>query len=194
MKKFLGLSLLLLLVLAVLTGCGGDKATTDEATTDEQVTEETVATEETTTETDVVTTASTVNENEGFINAISASGTWIIVTLNDLTLDQELVVEGEFYDKGDSANELYRKIAPYTQDEEHNVIDRFTITAPKMTIKSPNTKFQGGTFVGDIYVEANGFVIQDATVEGNVYFASEEYQTSFDMSNQGTVTGVTQVQ
>lgn len=141
---------------------------------------------------DVVTTASIVNKQDAFIKAISEKGTWIIATLGDLKFTQELVVAGEFHDKGDAKNALYRKIAPYTQDDKHNIIDRFTITAPKMTIKSTNAKIQGGTFVGDVYVEANGFTIQDAKVQGNVYFAKEEYQKSFKL-DKGTVTGVTQV-
>lgn len=190
MKKLLSLSLLFLVVIVVLTGCGSKQSTaTEEPVVEETAVEETVAEE-----TDVVTTASIVSEPEAFVNAISENGTWIIATLNDLTFDTELVVQGEFRDKGDANNDLYRKIAPYTQDEERNIIDRFTITAPKLTVKSPNTKIQGGTFVGDVYVEANGFTVQDATIEGNVYFASEEYKASFDMSNKGVVTGVTEVQ
>jgi hypothetical protein len=62
-----------------------------------------------------------------------------------------------------------------------------------MTIKSPNTKLQGGKFVGDVYVEANGFILTDAEVDGNVYFANEEYKASADLSNEATVTGVTEV-
>ncbi|WP_157756243.1 hypothetical protein [Paenibacillus crassostreae] len=50
-----------------------------------------------------------------------------------------------------------------------------------MTVKSENAKIQGGTFVGDVYVE------------GNVYFASEEYKSTFDVSNEDVVTGVTEV-
>ncbi len=178
MKKYLCLSLMILLSLVVLVGCGGNQSTTSD---------------ESNAQADVVTTASTVNDEAGFKKAIGKDGTWIIVTLNDLTFDEELVVEGEFRDKDIATNDLYRKLAPYTQDASHKVQDRYTITAPKLTIKSPNTKLQGGTFIGDIYVQANGFIIQDAKVEGNVYFANEEYKSSFDMSNAGVVTGVTEV-
>ncbi|MHA7963992.1 hypothetical protein ACX93W_07595 [Paenibacillus sp. CAU 1782] len=138
---------------------------------------------------DATTSASVVDNNEAFLKAISKDGTWIAATLNDLTFDQELVVEGEFTNK----DAIARKIALYTQDADHNITASFKLTAPKLVIKSENTRLQGGTFVGDVYVEANGFVVTKATVEGNVYFANDEYKASFDSSNEGTVTGVTEV-
>ena len=179
MKKFLSLTLVLLLSLVVLTGCGGNQQATNEDQGQE--------------ETDVVTTASLVKEEQAFQDAISKDGTWIIATLNDLSFDKELVVEGTFHDKGNSDNKVYRKLAPYTQDDNYNVTERFTISAPKMTIKSPNTKFQAGTFAGDIYVQANGFTLEDATVEGNLYFANEEYKSSAKITSNSEVTGSTEV-
>ncbi|TDX52116.1 hypothetical protein [Orenia marismortui] len=178
MKKYLSLSLIFLLSIVVLTGCAGNKSVTTN--------------QETKAETDLVTTASIVSDEDAFIKAISKDGNWIVATLNDLTFDQEIVVEGEFHNKGKSSNDLYRKLAPYAQDEDHNITERYTITAPKMIIKSPNTRFQGGIFVGDIYVQANGFNVNKATVKGNIYFAKAEYKESFEVSN-GKVTGVTKV-
>lgn len=171
MKKFLILGVLCLSLLVVFMGQAGNKATAA----------------------DVVTTASLVNNEAAFIKAISEKGTWIIATLKDLKFDKELVVQGEFRDKGDASKALYRKIAPYTQDAKRKIVDRYTITAPKLTIMSPNTKFQGGIFIGDIYVQANGFTLEDAKVQGNIYFAKEEYKASFNMSNKGVVTGVVKV-
>jgi hypothetical protein len=62
-----------------------------------------------------------------------------------------------------------------------------------MVIKSPNTRFQSGVCVGDIIVEADGFTLYDATVEGNIYFASEEYQESAEITEDSEVTGSTEV-
>lgn len=142
---------------------------------------------------EVVTTASIVNEEAAFLNAISKDGTWIIATLNDLTIDKELVLEGEFYNKDDKEKGLYRKLGLYAQDADKNVTARYSLTAPKLTIKSENAKIQSGTFVGDVYVEANGFTLSDAKVEGNVYFASEEFKASFVSEKESTVTGATEV-
>ena len=143
---------------------------------------------------DTVTSASIVDEEAAFKDAISTEGTWIIATLNDLNFEETLTVEGEFYDKGNSENDLYRKIAPYAQDDDFNVTDRYTISAPELIIKSPNTRFQAGTFEGDIIVEANGFTLDDASVEGNIYYASEEYQNSAEITEDSEVTGEIELQ
>ncbi len=142
---------------------------------------------------DIISAASITGDEAAFAKTLGEEGTWIIAALNDLTYNQELVIAGEFHNKGDESRDLYRKLAPYAQDEDHNVTERYTITAPQFVVKSPNTKFQGGIFVGNVLVGANGFTVDDATVEGNVYFASEEYKESFVVEDGGKVTGVTQV-
>ncbi|WP_339319629.1 hypothetical protein [Paenibacillus sp. FSL R10-2734] len=139
--------------------------------------------------TDAVTSASVVDNEEAFKKAISADGTWIAATLKDLTFTEDLVLDGQFTNKDEPA----RKIALYTQDAEHNITNSYKLTAPKITIKSKNARIQGGTFVGDVYVEAEGFSLVNATVEGNVYFSDAKYQSTFDTSDQGKVTGVTEV-
>ena len=140
-------------------------------------------------EVDVVTTASIKTDAAGLKKAMSEDGAWIIITLNDIVSEEELVLEGTFYNKDDETRNIYRKIAPYTQDDDHNVLERFKITAPKLTVKSPNTRLQAGTFVGDIYVEANGFNLRDAKVDGNVYYTAAEYKGS-SLVKQEDVTGV----
>jgi len=116
---------------------------------------------------------------------MSADGTWIIIVQQDLTVDQELVLEGEFSEDG----ELDRKLALYEQDEDRNVTARYTLTAPSITVRSPNTRFQSGTFVGDVYVEAENFTLRDFTVDGNVYFENEAAKTSFNFENGSEITG-----
>jgi len=172
-KKKVIFILIVLLSLFGLAACSGDS---------EQAAEEEQAA-------DTVTTASIVSEEAAFSEAISSDGSWIIAVLNDLTFEEAITVEGEFYNGGDSENDLYRKIAAYAQDDERNITDRYTITAPEMIIKSPNTRFQAGTFVGDIIVEANGFSLYDGTVEGNIYYAAEEYQDSAEITEDSEVTG-----
>jgi hypothetical protein len=115
-------------VVGTLTACGGgnDEATVEEATdTTQETTETEERVEETednaTTEgeageetTDVNTTALIVNEADTFVEAVSENGSWIIATLSDINIDQDVVVAGEFHDKNDNTKDLYRKIAPYT--------------------------------------------------------------------------------
>ncbi|MBD8071433.1 polymer-forming cytoskeletal protein [Bacillus sp. PS06] len=170
------------LLIGLLAACGQDEP----ATSDKKESTETQ------TGSDVVTTASLVNEASAFVNAVSENGTWIIATLGDLTVDEEVVVAGEFRDKDKADGDIYRKIGLYTQDDDHNITASFTLTVPKLTVKSENLNIQGGTVKGDVYVEANGFKVHEtATVDGNVYFANDEFKASATID--GNVTGATEV-
>ncbi len=195
MRKIASVAAVFVLVLTV--GCGNSNNTNTPVATETPTTTDNTGNANGTTNntgntdntTDAVTSASVVDNEEAFKKAISPEGTWIAATLKDLTFTEDLVVDGQFTNKDEPA----RKIALYTQDAEHNITNSFTLTAPKITIKSENARIQGGTFVGDVYVEANGFSVVNATIEGNVYFAKDEYQSTFDSSDQGKVTGVTEV-
>ncbi len=146
---------------------------------------------------DVVTTASIVNDNAAFEKAISNSGTWIIATLNVLTFSNAVVLDGVFKNGEKDANGqdiIQRKIALYTQDANRNVTARFTLTAPKMTINSPEASIQHGTFAGDLYVSEKNFQLVDAIVDGSVYFTNEEAQYTFKMDADSSVTGSQELQ
>jgi hypothetical protein len=146
--------------------------------------------------TDVVTTASIVNTPEAFVKAISNTGTWIIAILNDMTINQDLVVEGEFKNgkKDDAGNDLIqRKLAFYSQDANRNITARYTLTAPKMTFRSPQGSIQHGTFKGDLYVDVDNFQLIDATVDGNVIFTKQSYKDTFKMDATSKVTGTQSV-
>merc|ERR1711879_917997 len=142
---------------------------------------------------DTVTTASIVNSNNAFKAAISSEGTWIITTLKDLSFNEPLVLDGLFYNgkQDDNGNDVVqRKIGLYTQDDDHNVTARFSLTAPKLTIQSPNARIQSGTFNGDVFVSESNFQLKDATVNGNVYFTTQEAKDTFTMDDKSIVTGV----
>ncbi|WHH60844.1 hypothetical protein [Petroclostridium sp. X23] len=146
---------------------------------------------------DVTTTASIVDEEAAFEKAISNNGTWLIATIKDLTFDKELVLDGEFKNgkkDADGKDIIQRKIALYTQDDQRNVTGRFTLTAPKLTINSPEARIQSGTFKGDLYVSAPNFQLVDATVDGNVYFTTEEAQSTFKMDDKSKITGKQELQ
>lgn len=171
MKKLLLLAISIILVLGI-TACGQPETPNGDIEQNENGA-------------DVVTTASIVNNEAAFLSAAGEDGTWIIATLKDLEIDEEIFLEGEFTNR----DVVARKIALYTQDDDRNVVDRFTLTAPKLTVRSENTTLQGGTFIGDIYVEATGFQVVDATVDGNIYFENEEAEETATIP-EGTVTGV----
>jgi hypothetical protein len=106
-----------------------------------------------------------------------------------MTFDKPLVLDGDVYNTKNPPV-VQRKIGPYTQDDAHVVTARFTITAPKLTIKSTNARIQAGTFKGDLYVSAKNFQLVNAKVEGNVYFTTQEAKDTFKMDDKSSVTGV----
>jgi peptidoglycan hydrolase-like protein with peptidoglycan-binding domain len=137
---------------------------------------------------DVVTTASLVDNAADFEKSIGKDGPWIISTLKDLTSTKNLVLEGDILNKKVPAV-LQRKIALYTQDDAYNVTARFILTAPKLTILSPNARIQGGTFKGDVYVSVANFQLVDAVVDGNVYFTTQEAKDTFKFDAKSLVKG-----
>lgn len=145
---------------------------------------------------DGVTTASVVDNAAAFEKAISTNGTWIIAIVKDISTDKELVLEGEYKNgkKDENGKDIIqRKIALYTQDENKNVTARFTLTAPKLTINSPQASIQHGTFKGDLYVSTKDFQLVDAKVDGNIYFTNDEAKTGFKMDDKSSVTGKQEV-
>lgn len=134
---------------------------------------------------DAMTTASIVTSPDAFAAALGENGTWIAAALNDITIKGDLIVEGAFM-KDDKP---YRKLALYTQDDEHKVIDSFTLKADKLIVRSEHTRIQNSTFVGDVIVEAKDFELKSSKVDGNVYFASEELKATFIIDDASSVTG-----
>jgi hypothetical protein len=182
MKKFLSIIAVVTLSLSILSGCAQKATTTPTPAA---------------TKTDTVTSASIVNNSAAFEKAISKNGTWIIAILKDVTTDKDLVLDGEFNNKKkDTKGKLIiqRKIALYAQDAKHVVTARYTLTAPKITINSPNASIEHGIFKGDIYVENNTFQLKDNKVIGNIYFKDAAAKAGFKMDKTSSVTGKQEIQ
>jgi|GEM_PF-812779 len=143
--------------------------------------------EEAAADADSVTTASMVSDGDALVRALKSDGTWMVALLDDVSVEGDIVVEGEFPGKP------YRKIALYTQDENRKVIDRFTLTADKLIVRSTHTRIQGGAFVGDVMVDAMDFELVDAKVVGNVYFKTDAQMKSFVKDESSEVTGAVEV-
>lgn len=172
MKKWIKL-LAVPLTVALLVACNNDGDGSDDAAEDDNGTDATTA-----------ATQVEVTDAESLSSAVSDEGAWIIIFQDDLETDEELTLTGGFEHNDEPA----RKLALYTQDDDRNILEQFTLTAPSITIQNENARIQGGTFAGDVYVEADGFSIPDGTIDGNLIFASEEYQDSADLTG-GEVTG-----
>jgi len=143
---------------------------------------------------DTVSTASVLNNATDVANAMGTKGQWIIATGKDLTTDKDLILEGAYYNgKKDAVTGvglIQRKIALYTQDEKRVVTARFNLTAPKLTVTSPNARIQSGTFKGDVYVSAKNFELIDAKVDGNVYFTTQAAKDTFKPDAKSSITGL----
>jgi hypothetical protein len=180
--------LILIIVLLLAAGCTNKQAPNNTKAPNNTTTPN----QSTGTKPDATTTASIVDNNTAFKNAISKNGTWIIATLKDLTFTEDLVLDGTFKNgkKDTAGNEIIqRKIALYAQDKDRNVTARYNLTAPKLTINSPNARIQSGTFKGDLYVSAENFELVDAKVDGNIYFTNDKAKSSFKMDAKSSVTG-----
>ncbi|MBZ9686698.1 hypothetical protein G9F72_010215 [Clostridium estertheticum] len=138
-------------------------------------------------------TVSMASTASSFEKAISSKGTWIIAITKNLTIDKDLVVDGEYKsgNKDASGKDLIeRKIDLYGQDEDKN---RFILTAPKLTINSPQTSIEYGTFKGDLYISSINFQLIDAKVDGNVYFTTNQAKSTFKMDAKSKVAGKQQL-
>ena len=145
-------------------------------------------------ETDAVTSASLKESSvpSDVVNGLSSSGYWIFAILSDVTLNDELIVSGEFYNKGDPTTRLYRKFSLYSQDENHNVTANYTLTVPQITVLSPAFRIQNGSVKGNIYVDAEGFELVNCVLDGNLTFQTQNQMDSADYGT-ATITGTVSV-
>jgi len=185
-----------ILVGTLLVGCG-TKPGEENLTQQEKNTQQQQNSEQQNAQPDVVASPSIVSDEDSLHRATSKDGSWIIILKRDFEAKREIVLEGEFTKKDtkDPSKQVPagRKIALYDQDQNRNKTASYTLTAPKLIVRSEDARIQGGTFVGDVYVESKGFSIVDAKVQGNVYFASEELKATFKLESNGSVIGVTEV-
>lgn len=175
-----------LLSTTLLAACGADKAKEDTPASSSAKTEETTKSSAA----EVVSTASISDKADVLEKALSADGNWIIATTGDVTFDKDVTVAGEFHDKGDKSEAIYRKLALYDQDKDYKVTAEYTITVPKLIVESENFNIVHGTVKGNIEVKANGFVLDGTKVEGNITFATQEAKDTAKLNENGaSVTG-----
>lgn len=186
----------LIFISTLLAGCG-NKAGDEKLTQQQKNTQQQQNSQQQNAQPDVVATPSVVSDEDSLHRAASKNGSWIIIIKRDYVATKDIVLEGEFTKKDtqDPTKQVPagRKIALYDQDQNRNKTASYSLTAPKLIVRSENSRIQGGTFIGDVYVESKGFSVVDAKVQGNVYFASEELKSTFKLENNGMVTGVTEV-
>ena len=171
MSKVLTTVLTATAALVLLSACSSDKKTDSSST-------------------EVVSGASISAKPEELEMALSDKGNWIVAATDNVTFDKEVTVAGTFHDKGKDSNDVYRKLALYSQDDNKKVTAEYEITVPKLIVSSENFNIVHGTVKGDIEVKANGFTLNGTKVNGNITFDKQEYKDSADLEKDGaTVTG-----
>jgi len=139
--------------------------------------------------TDATTGPSWVTDDKSLETAINES--WIVIVTKDLKTDKELVFKGGFENDSKDGSRL---LTLYNQDENGVKSASYTLTAPKATFQQDGSRIKGGTFKGDVYVECNNFELVDATIDGNVYFKTQEAKDTFKLDDTSKVTGKMEVQ
>lgn len=131
-----------------------------------------------------------VNEEE---LAIALKEDYSITIKNDIEANNELTIEGDF-SKTDTTevnkvSHVGRELNLFYIDNSNNVINNYTLSVPKLVIKSNDTTIKGGKIKGDIYVESNGLILDDTKIEGNIYFKDKKNKDSFKLENTASVSG-----
>lgn len=189
----LTLILTMALVVGLFAGCAKKPVPTPTPTQPQTTTPQTSPPETTP---NVTTSASIVDNEAAFLKAASSTGTWIIAITKDLTVTKDIDLAGEFKNGKKDANGkdiIQRKVALYAQDDNRNITARYTLTAPRMNVTSPEASIQHGTFKGDVYVSVKNFKLIDAKVDGNVYFTTDEAKATFNKDATSSVTGKTEL-
>ncbi len=189
-KKFLLLTALTLVVSAIVIGCSNNepaqKTDSPATSTVEPANTESV-------EADIVSSASQAPDEKTFEEKISKDGNFIIITSKDLTFENDLTVEGTFTKKDKEGKEVAARslaLAAYGKD---NSVIRYTVTVPRIIINSENTLLEYGIIKGDVYVQSPGFKTKDATIDGNLYFATQELKDAFCADDLTKITGEVEV-
>jgi len=180
MTKKIITTMIVLIAVFALTACGGRG---EEESADAGEDTSSTAADATSRPTEMTADAGNVQD------ALGPDGSWIVIFTDDVTVGEELTVSGEVYEE-EGAEAPRRKIALYEQDADRNVTARHTLTTPRLIIDHENTLIQAGEVAGDVFVNAAGFALTGgATINGNLYFATEELRDGADIGDDSTVMG-----
>lgn len=134
---------------------------------------------------------SMIRNEEELIVALKES--YSITIKNDVNCKNDIIMEGDF-SKTDTTEinkviDVGRELNIFYIDQSTNVINNYVLEAPNLVIKSKDTTIKGGKFIGNIYVESNGFVLDDTKIDGNIYFRNLESKESFVIKNTSSISG-----
>lgn len=189
MKKGITAGLGLILSAALFTGCLSSEQP-EPFTPTPEATSTPSSNNAASTPADTVASASPKESGDGadLINGLSESGFWIFSVLNDITLTEDLHIDGDFYRQDNPQSGVYRKLSLYAQDADRNITAEYTLIVPSIHVTSTNMRIQSGTVRGDIFVDAMGFELYDTVLEGDLTFATREQMDSAKLG-RGIING-----
>lgn len=185
-KKFVLLTTLTFVISAIMIGCSNNEPAQKTDTSDTSIIE---STNSESVEADAVSSASLAPDGKTFEEKISKDGNYIIITTKDLTFEKDLTVDGTFTKKDKDGKEVTTRSLAFAAYGEDNTVIRYTVTVPRIIINSENTLLEYGIIKGDVYVQAPGFKTKDATIDGNLYFATPELKDAFIADDLTKITG-----
>lgn len=186
-KKLMLLTLTIVVTVSVLAGCSSKVPTQDSTAA---TTQATTAATTAPAKTDIVASASQINDETAFEKALTKDNTnYMIIVNKDMTFTKDLTVESGVKKGTDGKDAPNRSIAPATEDANQKITNRYTITVPNLVFSGENEKVEYGIVKGDVYVQAAGFTLKDATIDGNLYFASDDLKNAFKQDATTKITG-----
>lgn len=125
--------------------------------------------------------------------SIALKESYRITIKSNIETNNELEMEGDFSKtdttEGNKVSHIGRELNLFYIDKSNNVINSYTLSVPKLIIKSNDTTIRGGKIKGDIYVESDGLILDDTKVEGNIYFKDKNSEDSFKLENTASISG-----
>ena len=130
--------------------------------------------------------------------SIALKENYSITIKNDIESNNELIMEGDFFKtdttEGNKVSYIGRKLNLFYLDNSTDFINSYTLSVPKLIIRSNDTTIKGGKIKGDIYVESDGLILDDTKVKGNIYFKDIKNKESFKLENTASVSGDIEVE
>lgn len=180
-SKLMLFSLSMVVAATILAGCASKPAAPAPAPT-------------TAAKTDTVAGASQAVDEAAFEQKISKDNSnYMIIAKKDMTFTKDLIVESGVKKDKDGKETPNRSIGLATLTKDNKVDTRFTLTAPRIVFTGENGKIEYGIVKGDVYVQAKGFILKDATIDGNLYFATDDLKNAFKLDATTKITGKTEV-
>lgn len=177
-KRIFSLLAVSTLSIGLLAGCGNSSDSTKSSNSETKTSQKSDST-------DVFAGATQgTNSFSDLQKGFDKNGAWLNATKGDMDASgKTLTVDGLFI--GD--NTVARKLAIYSQDDNHKITSRYTLTVDKIDVKSPGFYISNGTVKGDVNVYAAGFhgqtgtgVDGQATIDGNLNFASQDLLDAYN--------------